>query len=57
MKYKVEVKEVLSRLVEVKAKSEEEAIKKVEKKYRNEEIVLDWKDNCGEGSIEIYKDE
>ena len=40
MKYSVEVKETLSRLVEVEAESMNEAREITEKLYRNEEIVL-----------------
>jgi len=39
-KYEIEIKEFLSRVVEVKAKNEEEAFKMVTKMYDNEEIVL-----------------
>lgn len=40
-KYSIEVLEVLSRIVEVKASSSEDAIERVRKKYRKCEIVLD----------------
>jgi len=40
----VEISEHLSRLVRVKARTDIEAERKVEKKYRNSEIVLDWQD-------------
>ena len=40
-KYSIEVLEVLSRVVEVEAKSEEAAIERVRKMYRKCEIVLD----------------
>lgn len=40
-KHKIEVQEFLSRIVEVEAKNQEEAISKVKKMYQNEEIVLD----------------
>jgi len=39
-RYNVEVTEVLSTIVEVMASTEEEAIKKVKKAYRQEQIVL-----------------
>lgn len=39
--FKVEIKEILSRIVTIKAKSEEEAYQKVKQLYKNEEIVLD----------------
>lgn len=44
MKYKVNVEELLSRIVEVEADSDEEAEDKVREMYRNEEIVLDAED-------------
>lgn len=44
MKYKVNVEELLSRIVEVEADSDEEAEEKVREMYRNEEIVLDAED-------------
>ena len=44
MKYKVNVEELLSRIVEVEADSEEESEEKVREIYRNEEIVLDASD-------------
>ena len=40
-KYSIEVLEVLSRIVEVEASDEEEAIEKVEQMYRKCKIVLD----------------
>lgn len=43
MKYKVNVEELLSRIVEVEAENEEEE-EKVREMYMNEEIVLDASD-------------
>ena len=40
-KYSIEVLEVLSRIVEVEASDEEDAIEKVRQMYRKCEIVLD----------------
>ncbi len=40
-KYSIEVLEVLSRIVEVEASNEEDAIKLVRRKYQKCEIVLD----------------
>ena len=52
MKYKVNVKEILSRTVEVEADSPEAANRKVKQLYDAEKIVLDssdWQDtNIGE---------
>lgn len=39
--FKIEIQELLSRIVEVEANSIEEAISKVREMYRKEEIVLD----------------
>lgn len=44
MKYKVNVEELLSRIVEVEADSDVKAEEKVRDMYRNEEIVLDASD-------------
>ena len=44
MKYKVNVEELLSRIVEVEAENEEEAGEKVRERYMNEDIVLDASD-------------
>lgn len=41
MKYSIEVLEVLSRIVEVEAADEEDAIERVRQMYRKCEIVLD----------------
>jgi len=43
-KYKIEVTETLQRIVEVSARSVEEAIAQVTEKYREGEIVLDSSD-------------
>ena len=43
-KFNVEVVETLSRVVEVDAKTYEEAEAKVDEMYDNQEIVLDWND-------------
>ena len=47
MKYKVNVEELLSRIIEVEADSEEEAEDKVREMYMNEDIVLDASDFQG----------
>lgn len=44
MKYKVNVEELLSRIMEVEADSEDEAEDKVREMYMNEDIVLDASD-------------
>lgn len=40
MKYIVEIKEELTKLIEVEAADKNEAILKVEKQYKNEDVVL-----------------
>ena len=42
--YEVEIEEVMQRRVKIDAENEEEAIKQVKEKYKNEEIVLDYND-------------
>lgn len=44
MKYKVEIKETLSKIIEIEAKNEEEAIRKIREQYEKQEIVLDSSD-------------
>ena len=44
MKYRINIEELLSRVVEVEAENEEEAEEKVREMYMNEEIVLDASD-------------
>ena len=43
-KFKVVITETSSKLVEVQANNEQEALAKVEEMYENCEIVLDWND-------------
>ena len=52
--FKIEIREFLSRIVEVEASNSEEAILKVNELYRNEEIVLD-SDDYLTTEIEEYK--
>ena len=42
--FKIEIKETLSRVVEVKASSLDEAFNKVQSKYHDESIILDSND-------------
>jgi hypothetical protein len=51
--FKIEVKETLSRIIEIEANSMDEAYSKVREMYRNEEIVLDENDYVGTDFIEI----
>ena len=43
-KYRIEVREVLSRIVETEAESEEDTVEVVRQMYRNCDIVLDASD-------------
>ena len=43
-KYRIEVREVLSRIVETEAASEDDAVEMVRQMYRNCDIVLDASD-------------
>lgn len=47
MKYKVEIEEVLCKVVEIEANSADEAETKVLELYRNSEIILDAGDFIG----------
>lgn len=54
MKYKVEITEILKRMVEVEADSEEQALTKVKQLYDNEEIVIDSNDfNTSEFELKL----
>ena len=54
-KFKVEIIETLSKIVEVEAETETEAVMKVEEMHQNEEIVLDEFDYV-DAEIEIFKE-
>ena len=43
-RYKVEITETLQKTVEVEANNKEEALDKVMKMYKNEEVILDYND-------------
>ncbi len=43
-KYKIEITETLQRVVDVKAKNKNDAIKKIAQQYKDEKIVLGWED-------------
>ncbi len=45
--FKIEVKETLSRIIEIEACSENEAFSKIQDLYNKEEIVLDADDYVG----------
>ncbi len=42
--FKVEIQEILARVVEVKVNSDQEAVLRAGEMYRNEDIVLDYSD-------------
>lgn len=56
MKYNVEIVETLRKVVEVSANSEEEAIRKVEEMYFNEDIVLGADDFDNDVVINLLED-
>ncbi len=55
--HKIEVKEVLVRIVPIKAHSTKEAIDKARQMYHNEEIVLSESDFDGNTSFEVQRTE
>lgn len=55
MNYKIEIKETLSRIIDIEAENESEAIIKAKTQYREQKIVLDSSD-CKETEIDIYND-
>jgi len=56
MIFSVEVEEILQKVVDIEAKTIEEAIEIAKQKYRDEEIVLESED-IKETTFEEYKDE
>ena len=54
-KYQVEINENLSRIIEVEAENESDAVSKIKDLYRQEKIVLDSNDYL-DTEIEIYKE-
>ena len=54
--YKIEIEEILQKVVEVKANSIDEAFDIVQNKYANQEYILDYEDYKGVEFRE-YKDE
>ena len=54
-KYKVEIIETLSRIIEVEAENEDSALNKIKGLYKQEKIVLDSNDYL-DTKIEIYKE-
>lgn len=54
--YEIEIEEILQKVVKVKSNTLDEAISKVEDRYRNEEYILDYQDYKGTEFRE-FKDE
>ena len=54
--FKIEIREFLSRIIEVEAENIDEAISKTKEIYQKEEIVLD-SDDFVTSEIKEYKDE
>lgn len=52
--FKIEIQEFLSRIIEVEAKTENEAITKARAMYENQEIVLD-SDDFVSSEVELIK--
>ncbi len=55
MNYKIEIKEILSRIIDIEADNESEAIIKAKSEYRNQNIILDDSDYI-DTEINIYKE-
>lgn len=55
-KFKIEITEVLKRVVEIKAENVDIAFETVTQKYKSEEIILDWNDFI-ETNIDIFEDD
>ena len=54
MNFRVEIKETLSRIIDIEAEKEEEAIRKVREQYKSQKIILD-SDDYIDTEINIYK--
>lgn len=54
--YQIEVEETLQRVINIRANLVEDAIKIAEKRYKNEEIVLDYND-LKDTKFKNYNDE
>lgn len=54
--FEIEITELLSRIIEVEAETENEAFEKVKEMYQNEKIVLDSSDYV-DTEIKIFENE
>lgn len=55
MNYKIEIKETLSRIIDIEADNAYEAIIKAKSKYKSQEIILDSNDYI-DTEINIYEE-
>ena len=55
MNYKIEIKETLSRIIDIEADNENEAILKAKAEYRKQNIILDDSDYI-DTEINIYEE-
>ena len=55
MKYRIEITETLSRIIDVEASNQTDAIRKIKYLYSQEKIVLDSNDHL-DTKIDIYKE-
>lgn len=56
LNFEIEIKEVSTKMVSIKAASKEEALSKVQEMYKNEDIVLDYSDFTGEPEISVVNE-
>lgn len=54
--YKIEIEEILTRVIEVEAENQEQAYDQVYEQYDNEEIVLDASDFNGDTKFYVLDD-
>lgn len=54
--FEIEIKEVSTKMVSIKAASKEEALSKVQEMYKNEDIVLDYSDFTGKPEISVVNE-
>lgn len=54
-KFKLEITETLSRVVEVEADTYDDALEQVTEQYNNADIVLDWEDSQGTDIKEYHE--
>ena len=55
--FRIQIREELSRIVQIQAEHAEQAIENVKFLYQSEEIVLDTDDFCGEAEITLFRGE